>query len=93
LAPDGRILLEGTAAPFRDSKRRTRQDPDRGRARGGRAEGAPVFALITVPVFSSARIAVDALAAAPSGEGLAVRLRGPSWGLIPPARKPRHGLA
>jgi len=74
LAPDGQILLEGHGRPLGDSKRRTRQYPDRGRARGGR-DGAPVFALTTVPVFSSARIAVDALAAEPSGEELAVRLR------------------
>jgi hypothetical protein len=74
-APDGQILLDGAAAPFG-----TRVG---GRARvlaeGGRVvirpEGLPFASLVTVPVFSSDRLAVDGLGARATRGGFAVSVR------------------
>jgi hypothetical protein len=74
-APDGQILLEGGATPFGTRLgARARVLTEDGRV-VIRAEGLPFASLVTMPVFSSDRIAVDGLGARPSGDGLVVNVR------------------
>ena len=74
-APDGQILLEGGASPFGTRLgARARVLTQDGRV-VIRAEGLPFASLVTIPVFSSDRIAVDSLGAKPSGDGLVVDVR------------------
>lgn len=74
-APDGQILLDGAVSPL-------------GTRIGGRArvlaqdgrvvmqpEGLPFASLVTVPVFSSDRLAIDGLGARPARGGLVVSVR------------------
>ena len=74
-APDGQILLEGGASPFGTRLgARARVLTQDGRV-VIRAEGLPFASLVTMPVFSSDRIAIDGLGARPSGDGLVVDVR------------------
>jgi hypothetical protein len=74
-APDGQILLDGAVSPL-------------GTRIGGRArvlaqdgrvvvqpEGLPFASLVTVPVFSSDRIAIDGLGATPAAGALVIDIR------------------
>lgn len=74
-APGGQILLEGGATPFGTPLgARARVLTQDGRV-VIRAEGLPFASLVTIPVFSSDRIAVDGLGARSSGDGLLVDVR------------------
>jgi hypothetical protein len=74
-APGGQILLEGGATPFGTRLgARARVLTQDGRV-VIRAEGLPFASLVTIPVFSSDRIAVDGLGARPTGDGLVVDVR------------------
>jgi hypothetical protein len=74
-APSGAIRLEGTVsplgAPIRARASLTAQD---GRI-VVRPEGLPLGSLITVPVFSDPRIAIEGLGARPSEDGVVLSAR------------------
>jgi hypothetical protein len=75
-APDGQILLEGSASPFGASiGARARVLTEGGRV-VVRAEGLPFASLVSIPVFESDRLSVDGLSAKPTGNGLVVKVRG-----------------
>jgi len=75
-APEGQILLEGSASPFGASiGARARVLTEGGRV-VVRAEGLPFASLVSMPVFESDQLSVDGLAAKPTGDGLVVKVRG-----------------
>ena len=74
-APSGQIRLEGTVSPLgMPIHARAALLADAGRI-VVRPEGLPFGSLVTVPVFSDDRIAVDDLGARPSGDGVVLSAR------------------
>jgi hypothetical protein len=74
-APSGQIRLEGAASPLgMPIHARASLVADGGRI-VVRPEGLPFGSLLTVPVFSDARISVDGLGARPSGDGVVLSAR------------------